>query len=72
MSDPLDKATGNAPPIIGSGCTQRYDPDEMGPDMGADFSDAEALWQHQSCEVAALDSSSVDGGETLGTESPAG
>ena len=44
MTDPLAKASANAPPIIGSGCTQRYDPDHLAPDTGTDFPDAEALW----------------------------
>lgn len=54
MSDPLDKAGAKAPPIIGSGCTQRYDPDRLGPDLGTDFPGAEALWERH---VEALDTS---------------
>lgn len=46
MVDPLEKAGANAPPIIGSGCTQRYDPDHLGPEFGTDFPGAEALWKH--------------------------
>ncbi|AHL74511.1 hypothetical protein CH92_05155 [Stutzerimonas stutzeri] len=49
MVDPLEKAVANAPPIIGSGCTQRYDLEHLGPELGTDFSGAEALWKrHQS------------------------
>ena len=45
MSNPLDKAGAKAPPIIGSGCTQRYDPDRLGPELGTDFPGAETLWK---------------------------
>jgi hypothetical protein len=58
MSDPLDKAGAKAPPIIGSGCTQRYDPDRLGPDLGTDFPGAETLWERH---VEALNASVVDG-----------
>jgi hypothetical protein len=48
MSDPLEKAGAKAPPIIGGGCTQRYDPEHLGPELGTEFPDAEALWRrHQ-------------------------
>lgn len=52
MSNPLDKAGAKAPPIIGSGCTQRYDPDRLGPELGTDFPGAEALWERH---LGALD-----------------
>ncbi|TYP62224.1 hypothetical protein [Stutzerimonas stutzeri] len=58
MSDPLDKAGAKAPPIIGSGCTQRYDLDRLGPDLGTDFPGAETLWERH---VATLDASVGDG-----------
>ena len=45
MSDPLAKSSATAPPIIGSGCTQRYDPDHLGPELGTDFPGADALWK---------------------------
>ncbi|MGK9065491.1 hypothetical protein [Stutzerimonas chloritidismutans] len=45
MSDPLDKASAVAPPIIGSGCTQRYDPNAMDGATGTTFPDARQLWQ---------------------------
>ncbi|UNG19805.1 hypothetical protein [Stutzerimonas zhaodongensis] len=57
MSNPLEKAGAKAPPIIGSGCTQRYDPDQMGPELGTDFPDAEALWKRH---LNALDGAAVD------------
>ena len=44
MTDPLDKATAVAPPIIGSGCTQRYDPNAMDAATGTTFPDARQLW----------------------------
>jgi hypothetical protein len=46
MTDPLAKAGANAPPIIGSGCTQRYDPEHLTPQLGTDFPSAKALWKH--------------------------
>ncbi|HBM11017.1 hypothetical protein CXF92_09630 [Pseudomonas sp. Choline-3u-10] len=57
MSNPLDKAGAKAPPIIGSGCTQRYDPDQMGPELGTDFPDAETLWKRY---LNALDGAAGD------------
>ena len=45
MSDPLDKATSSAPPVIGEGCLSRYDPDALSPEDGADFSEAARLWR---------------------------
>lgn len=54
MTDPLAKGGASAPPIIGSGCTQRYDPEHLGPELGTDFPGAEALWkQRTAAEVAA-------------------
>ncbi len=44
MSDPLDKATAAAPPIVGTGCARRYDPDFLHAELGTDFSGAPALW----------------------------
>lgn len=45
MTDPLGKGTATAPPIIGTGCTQRYDPDYLGQDLGTEFPGADALWK---------------------------
>lgn len=54
MTDPLAKASASAPPIIGSGCTQRYDPEHLGPELGTEFPGAEALWkQRVAAEVSA-------------------
>ncbi|HCJ30729.1 MAG TPA: hypothetical protein DHV63_15900 [Pseudomonas sp.] len=46
MTDPLAKAGATAPPIVGSGCTQRYDPEHLDPELGTDFPGAGALWKH--------------------------
>ncbi|WP_312486042.1 hypothetical protein [Stutzerimonas nitrititolerans] len=45
MRDPLDKAVAKTPPTIGSGCTQRFDPDSLSPEDGTEFPDAELLWR---------------------------
>jgi len=45
MTDPLDKATSQAPATLGEGCLSRYDPDELSPDDGTDFPDAAQLWE---------------------------
>ncbi|KGK84446.1 hypothetical protein NAV31_03550 [Pseudomonas stutzeri] len=45
MTDPLARATAEAPPIIGSGCTQRYDPAALGTELGTDFPGAAELWE---------------------------
>lgn len=45
MNDPLAKASANAPPIIGSGCTRRYDPAHLTAELGTDFPKAETLWK---------------------------
>ncbi|AGA87672.1 MAG: hypothetical protein CVV19_03085 [Gammaproteobacteria bacterium HGW-Gammaproteobacteria-9] len=50
MTDPLERAVAKAPPIIGSGCTQRYDPQALSPDQGAEFADAAALWARLQAE----------------------
>jgi hypothetical protein len=55
MTDPLAKAGATAPPIIGSGCTQRYDPDHLAPELGTDFPGAEALWKHLRSAVEAAE-----------------
>ena len=44
MTDPLAKAGASAPPVIGAGCAQRYDPEHLTPELGTDFPGAEALW----------------------------
>ena len=35
MNDPLERATAKAPPVLGEGCTQRYDPQALSPEDGA-------------------------------------
>lgn len=45
MKHPLDQATAEAPPIIGSGCTQRYDPQALDERLGTDFPQAAELWE---------------------------
>ncbi len=50
MTDPLERAAAKAPPVIGSGCTQRYDPEALSPEQGAEFADAAALWAELQAE----------------------
>lgn len=45
MSDPRDRATSSAPPTLGEGCVQRYDPGALTPESGTDFADAAELWR---------------------------
>lgn len=45
MSNPLDKATSSAPPVIGEGCLSRYDPDALNPEDGTEFTGAAELWR---------------------------
>lgn len=45
MTDPLARATAEAPPIIGCGCTQRYDPAALGTELGTEFPGAAELWE---------------------------
>lgn len=44
MADPFERAAAKAPPIIGGGCTQRYDPEALSSELGTDFPEAEAFW----------------------------
>ncbi|MDH2243838.1 hypothetical protein N5J70_18000 [Pseudomonas sp. GD03909] len=55
MTDPLERAVAKAPPIIGSGCTQRYDPEALSSEQGADFAEAAALWVRLQSEEAGRD-----------------
>ena len=52
MSDPLERGTSTAPPIVGGGCTQRYDPQALTPEDGATFEDAAELWKQLQYEQA--------------------
>jgi len=45
MNDPLERATAKAPPVLGEGCTQRYDPQALSPEDGAEFAAAAELWR---------------------------
>ena len=45
MAAPGNKATAQLPPIIGQGCVQRFDPEALNDQLGADFSAAAAYWQ---------------------------
>lgn len=56
MTDPLDKATSQAPPTLGEGCVRRYDPDALSDEDGVDFAEAAELWrQLQACQVPQTD-----------------
>ncbi|MCQ4319928.1 hypothetical protein [Stutzerimonas stutzeri] len=72
MGNPLDKAGAKAPPIIGSGCTQRYDPDRMGPELGTDFADAETLWKRYLNALDDADGDSPSEDAEPGSSTPAG
>jgi hypothetical protein len=52
MNDPLDRAVSKAPPIVGEGCTKRYDPQSLTPEDGATFDDAAELWRRLQDEQA--------------------
>ncbi|PJE42973.1 MAG: hypothetical protein CUR33_06590 [Pseudomonas sp.] len=45
MTDPFARGTSNAPPVLGEGCTQRYDPEALSPEDGSEFADAAELWR---------------------------
>lgn len=45
MSKPLDAGSARPPRVIGEGCLQRYDPDDLSGEDGTDFAEAAALWQ---------------------------
>ncbi|MFP5422797.1 MAG: hypothetical protein ACLGID_15230 [Gammaproteobacteria bacterium] len=45
MTDPLARCTSSAPPVLGEGCTQRYDPEALSPEDGSEFADAAELWR---------------------------
>ncbi|MDD2051465.1 hypothetical protein NPS46_02750 [Pseudomonas putida] len=45
MSDPLDKATAQAPPTLGEGCLSRFDPEALDQDDGTEFPGAAELWK---------------------------
>lgn len=70
MTDPLERAVAKSPPIIGSGCTQRYDPEALSPEQGAEFADAAALWAEIQAEHGNAGSNS--GESAAGTSAPSG
>lgn len=43
MADPFERVVAKAPPVIGSGCTQRYDPEALSPEQGTEFAGAVEL-----------------------------
>ncbi|ARU89532.1 hypothetical protein [Pseudomonas sp. M30-35] len=43
MVDPLERAVSKAPETVGEGCLSRYDIDQLSPEDGADFTDAQSL-----------------------------
>ena len=45
MVDPLDKGAATAPPTLGEGCVQRYDPNALTAEDGTDFPGAAELWR---------------------------
>ncbi len=45
MTDPLARGASSAPPVLGEGCTQRYDPEALSPEDGSEFADAAELWR---------------------------
>lgn len=59
MTDPLERAAAKAPPTIGSGCAQRYDPEALSSEQGADFAEAAALWGRLQSEEAGLEPAQV-------------
>ena len=54
MSDPFERAAASAPPTLGEGCLRRFDPEQMGDDLGTEFSDAAALWAEWRVRAGAL------------------
>ena len=45
MSDPLARGASVAPPVLAQGCTQRYDPQALTEENGAEFAQAAELWR---------------------------
>ena len=44
MSDPRKPGTASAPPVLGEGCVQRYDPEALSEEDGTEFPGAAELW----------------------------
>jgi len=70
VTDPLERAAAKAPPIIGGGCTQRYDPEALSPEQGAEFADAAALWARMQGGKARLEAAPF--GQAAGESGPGG
>ncbi|MCY1394341.1 hypothetical protein D9M71_92580 [compost metagenome] len=45
MPDPKSPGTATPPPILGEGCTARYDIDALSEEDGTEFPGAAELWQ---------------------------
>ena len=45
MNNPLGRGASSAPPALGEGCTQRYDPQALTAEDGTEFADAAELWR---------------------------
>lgn len=45
MNNLLDRGASSAPPVLGEGCTQRYDPQALTAEDGTEFADAAELWR---------------------------
>ena len=54
MADPFERVVAKAPPVIGSGCTQRYDPEALSPE----------LWAQLRREQVPCDSGNTEDGES--------
>ncbi|MBK3804902.1 hypothetical protein [Stutzerimonas stutzeri] len=64
MADPFERVVAKAPPVIGSGCTQRYDPEALSPEQGTEFAGAVELWAQLRLEQAPCDSGNTEDGES--------
>lgn len=63
MSDPLARGASVAPAVLGQGCTQRYDPQALTEENGAEFAQAAELWRELQ-QDAALQAEQGAQGET--------
>lgn len=44
MADPRRPGTASPPPMVGEGCTSRYDPQALSEEDGTEFPGAAELW----------------------------
>jgi hypothetical protein len=70
VTDPLERGAAKAPPIIGSGCTQRYDPEALSPEQGTEFAGAAALWAELRAEQG--NAGPKPGASAAGESAPSG